>query len=160
MPRISLVVQISENRVIGKDNDLIWHIPEDLKRFRELTTGHPIIMGRKTYDSIGKPLPNRTNIVITQQEGFEIPGCTVVYSLGEALVKAREIDQSEIFIIGGGQIYEQSIGIADRLYITVVHTQAVGDTYFPEYSQFTKEVGREEGVTEGEIPYTRLTLEK
>ncbi len=144
MPKISLITQISENKVIGKDNTLIWRISEDLKRFQELTTGHVIIMGRKTYESIGKPLPDRTNVIITRQKGYKVPGCIVVHSLDEALSKAREIEDSEIFIIGGGQIYEQSIGLADRVYLTVVHTQATGDTFFPDYSAFSKEINREE----------------
>src|ERR1700730_5600347 len=106
---ISAIVAMSENRVIGQNNQLPWHLPADLKHFKELTTGHPIIMGRKTYASIGKPLPNRTNIVITRDEQFKAPGCVLVHSLAAAIKAAAQEDTEEMFIIGGADIFRQSL---------------------------------------------------
>jgi len=125
---INIIVAHSLNNVIGKDNKLIWKQSDDLKRFKELTTGKTVVMGRKTYDSIGKPLPNRRNIVITRQN-IEISGCEVVHSLEEAI----KLD-SEIFILGGGEIYQKSIILADRIFLTKIHAEIEGDTYFPEIS--------------------------
>ena len=127
---ISIIVAASRNNVIGKDNQLIWRLSADLKRFKALTTGHTIIMGRKTFDSIGKPLPNRTSVIITRQEGYKQDGCIVVHSLEEALEAVK--DQEKVFIIGGGTIYKEAIDKADELYLTLVHHEFEGDTYFPE----------------------------
>ncbi len=127
---ISIIVAASQNNVIGKDNQLIWRLSADLKRFKALTTGHHIIMGRKTFDSIGKPLPNRTSIIITRQEDYKAEGCIVVNSLEEALTKVPA-DQ-EAFIIGGGTIYKEAIDKADKLYLTMVHGKFDGDTFFPK----------------------------
>ena len=137
-PIISIIAAIGSNHELGKDNKLLWHIPQDLKRFRQLTTGHPIIMGRTTFESIGKPLPNRINIIITHNKNFKAKGCIVCYSLEDALDIARNCDQDEIFIIGGGQIYEQAIEFADRLYLTIVEGTFAADTFFPDYSRFKK----------------------
>jgi dihydrofolate reductase len=136
--KICLVVAMAENRVIGRNNDLPWKkIPEDMKHFVSLTMGRPIIMGRKTFESIRKPLPGRTNIVISRD--FKAPGITVVRSLPEAVVEARKIAardrQKEVMIIGGGQIYEQAMSFADRIYLTVVHQDYEGDTFFPKYKK-------------------------
>lgn len=140
---ITIIVAKSENNVIGNDNQLIWHLPADLKHFKMLTSGHPIIMGRRTYDSIGKPLPNRTNIVITRNEEWSSEGTTRADSLQEAIEMAKEID-SEIFIIGGGTVYEQAMDWADVLEITEVHRSFEGDTFFPEIdTKIWKEVSRE-----------------
>ncbi|HSI91251.1 MAG TPA: dihydrofolate reductase, partial [Adhaeribacter sp.] len=128
---IALVVAMAENRVIGKNNQLIWHLPADLKHFKNLTTGHPIIMGRKTFESIGKPLPNRTNIIVTRQEDFSAEGCLVAHSLNEALMMAQQLD-SDIFVIGGAEIYRQAMFLADTIYLTEVHHSFDGDTFFPE----------------------------
>ncbi|MDQ2179881.1 dihydrofolate reductase [Marinifilum sp. D714] len=127
---IAIIVAASRNNVIGKDNQLIWRLSADLKRFKALTTGHTIIMGRKTFDSIGKPLPNRTSVIITRQEDYKQEGCVVVHSLEEALDAVK--DQEKVFIIGGGTIYEQAIDKADELYLTLVHKEFAGDTFFPE----------------------------
>tara|TARA_R110001583_G_scaffold39735_2_gene127233 strand:- start:35058 stop:35543 length:486 start_codon:yes stop_codon:yes gene_type:complete len=127
---ISIIVAASQNNVIGKDNQLIWRLSADLKRFKALTTGHHIIMGRKTFDSIGKPLPNRTSIIITRQADYKVEGCIVVNSLEEALAKVPA-DQ-EAFIIGGGTIYKEAIDKADKLYLTLVHKKFDGDTFFPK----------------------------
>ena len=128
---IALVVAMAENRVIGKDNQLIWHLPADLKHFKRLTTGHPIIMGRKTFEAIGKPLPNRTNIIITHQAGYKAEGCMVAHSLSEGLMMAQQMD-AEIFVIGGAEIYRQAMFLADTIYLTEVHHTFEGDTFFPE----------------------------
>jgi len=127
---ISIIVAASHNNVIGKDNQLIWRLSADLKRFKALTTGHHIIMGRKTFDSIGKPLPNRTSIIITHQTDYKAEGCIVVNSLEEALAKVPA-DQ-EAFVIGGGTIYKEAIDKADKLYLTLVHGKFDGDTFFPK----------------------------
>jgi dihydrofolate reductase len=129
---ISLIVAMAENRVIGGDNKLLWHIPEDLKRFKALTTGKPIIMGRKTYDSIGRPLPNRPNIVITRQAGWTAPGVTVVGSLEDAVKTAENMGSDEIMVIGGAQIYSQALQYATRVYLTHIHKAYDGDARFPE----------------------------
>ena len=133
LPIISAIVAMSENRVIGRNNQLPWHLPADLKHFKAITTGHPILMGRKTYESIGKPLPNRTNFVITRDASFQAPGCIVVTSLEAALQQAAELQAKELFIIGGAQIYQQAMPIIQRLYLTIVHQQFEGDAFFPEF---------------------------
>lgn len=139
---IHLVVAKSDNNVIGHDNQLIWHLPNDLKHFKEITTGHPIIMGRKTFESIGRILPNRTNIIITRNRNYSIENAKVAHSLNEALELAKEIDEN-IFIIGGGKIYEQAIDFADILEVTEVHENFEGDTYFPEIDlNVWKEISR------------------
>lgn len=160
MLKTSLIAAISKNGVIGKNNQLLWRVPDDMRRFKELTTGHPIIMGRKTYESIGKPLPNRANIIITRDKNYPAPGCIVTNSLDEAIEKATEFEGSEIFIIGGGEIYKEAIKLADKLYLTLIHEEKEGDTYFPDYSEFKKEIYREEKETDGGLKYTWLELEK
>ena len=125
---VKIIVAMSKNRVIGNNNELIWKLSSDLKRFKELTTGHPVVMGRKTYESIGRPLPNRRNIIITRNSEYEIEGCETVSSLEEALL----LTGSNCFIIGGGEIYKQSLELADKIYLTLVHHEFEGDTQFPE----------------------------
>jgi dihydrofolate reductase len=125
---VKIIVAMSNNRVIGNNNELIWRLSSDLKRFKELTTGHPVVMGRKTYESIGKPLPNRRNIIITRNLEYEVNGCEVVSSLEEALL----LTNNDCFIIGGGEIYKQSLEVADKIYLTLVHKDFEGDTTFPE----------------------------
>jgi dihydrofolate reductase len=138
---ISLVVAVSSNNVIGKNNQLIWHLPADLKHFKQITTGHTVFMGRKTFDSIRKPLPNRKNVVISRSV-TEIDGCEVAPSLEEALKLASE---EEVFIIGGAEIYRQALTIADRIYLTRIHHDFEGDTFFPEIdSQLWQETERED----------------
>ena len=127
---LSIIVAVSENGIIGLDNQLIWRLPDDLKRFKKLTLGHPMIMGRKTFESIGKPLPGRQSIIITRDEDFSFEGTIVVHSVQEAIEVAKKIETEEAFIIGGGDIYRQVQGNCDRLYITEVHTQTQGDTFF------------------------------
>lgn len=156
---ISIIAAISENRALGKDNKLIWHIPEDLKRFKKITSSHPVIMGRKTFESIGSPLPQRVNIVITKDSHYQADGCVVVHSLDEAIQKAQETTPSEIFIIGGGQIFTQAIGIVDKLYLTIVKGDHVADVFFPDYSAFKKIVYQQEASSNG-YTYTFIDLEK
>ncbi len=130
---IKTIVAVSSNNVIGKDNDLLWHLPDDFKRFKELTTGHYIVMGRKTFESFPKPLPNRTHVIITRQAGYKKEGCIVVSSLEKAFQVIP--DNEDTYIIGGGEIYKQSIDIIDVLEITRVHANFEGDTYFPEINE-------------------------
>ena len=126
-----LIAAASENNALGKDNDLVWHLPDDFKRFKALTSGHYIIMGRKTFESFPKPLPNRTHVIITRQNDYKVPeGCVVVNTLSKAIEVCPE--NEEIFIIGGGQIYNQSIEIADKIELTRVHTTVEADAFFPE----------------------------
>lgn len=161
---ISLIVAIDNKRGIGKDNKIPWNIPEDLKRFKKLTLGHAIIMGRKTFESIlsyiGKPLPNRTNIVVTRNPDFKANGIIITDSLEAALNKAKEIEKKEIFIIGGAEIFGQTIDIADRLYLTKVEGDYDCDTFFPKYeSSFTKVLYEENRESNG-IKYRFLDLER
>lgn len=143
-PIISAIFAMSENRVIGKDNKIPWYLPADFKHFKNITNGHPIIMGRKTYESIGRPLPNRTNIIITRDKTYKVDGCVVVNSLTAALDTAKSLDHEEIFIIGGAEIYKQSMKILNRLYLTIIHANIDGDTFLPElpdanWKEFSKE---------------------
>lgn len=158
-PRISIIAAVGQNRELGKKNELIWRISADLKRVKELTMGHPIIMGLRTYESIGRPLPGRTNIVLSF-EPVDIPGCVVVTSLDEALTKARQVETEEIFIFGGASVYQATIGVAERLYLTRIEaTDPDADAFFPDYSTFTN-ILSEETHPEHAPPYTWLTLER
>ena len=144
---ISIIAALAENRVIGVNNTLPWRLPNDLKHFRRLTTGHAIILGRKNYESIGKPLPERTNIVITRNRDFHADGCLIAHSLDEALALAS--NDPEIFIIGGAEIYRAALARADRLYLTRVHAAIAGDTYFPEFDETEwQEISRERHATD------------
>lgn len=159
-PRISIISAIAKkDRAIGKNNALLWHIPEDFKHFKELTSGHAIIMGENTYKSIGKPLPNRTNIILSLSSEFTPEGCMVVRSIEEAIAVAKQYETEEIFIIGGASIYKQFIPMADRLYLTLVDGEYEADTFFPEYDDFTKVVS-EEKMNNGEYVFTFVVLEK
>jgi len=160
---IKILVAFDENRVIGKNNTLIWHLPADLQRFKALTTGHVIIMGRKTYESIGKPLPNRTTIVITRQAEFNSEGIITVHSLGEAILKAKSISREDIYIVGGAEIYQLSLAHADQILVTQLHDIFDGDAYFPEIPMDAWEiVEREKGVTDekNKFQYSFLTYQK
>ena len=129
---ISLIAAVSKNNVIGSDNKLLWHLPADLKHFKAITSGHTVIMGRKTYESIGKPLPNRRNIIVTRQESFNAPGCDLAPNLQEAVDMCS--NKEEVFIIGGGEIYKQAIHAADKIYLTRIYKEFEGDTRFPDFS--------------------------
>lgn len=130
---ITLIAAAAENNALGKDNRMIWHLPDDFKRFKQLTTGHHIIMGRKTLESMNGPLPNRTNVVITRQADYVYEGCVIVHSLDEALAACPQ--NEEVFIIGGGEIYNQSINKADKIELTRVHTTMEADAFFPEINE-------------------------
>ncbi len=127
---ISLVVAVAENGVIGKDNRLLWRLSADLQRFRRLTSGHCILMGRKTYESIGKPLPNRTSLIVSRDENLKIEGCEVFNEVAKAIDYAKQQNETELFIIGGGDIFTQTIDLATTIYITEVKVALEGDTYF------------------------------
>lgn len=133
--RLSILVAMARNRVIGQDNRLPWHLSADLKHFKSLTTGHIIIMGRKTYESIGRPLPGRTNIVITRQKNFKAIGATIVHSVENALQACKQVStlNQEHFIIGGAEIFQQTLKICQRMYITEIQRDFEGDTFFPEF---------------------------
>jgi dihydrofolate reductase len=130
--KISLIAAIAQNHVIGRKNDLPWHLPDDFAFFKRKTSHHPIIMGRKSLESLGKPLPNRTNIVITRNADFKAAGVTTVHTLDDAINEARSINQDEIFIIGGAEVYTMSLPVATTLYLTEIHRAYDGDAYFPE----------------------------
>ncbi len=127
----ALVVAASTNNAIGKDNKLLWHLPNDLKFFKNTTWGFPVIMGRKTFEAVNKPLPGRTNIVITRKDDWKAEGVINAVDLEDAMVKARETNANQIFIIGGGEIYQQSMAFGDTIYLTRVHAVLDGDTFFP-----------------------------
>ena len=133
MPEISIIVAVSTNNVIGAKGDLPWRLADDLKHFKSVTMGKPIVMGRKTWDSIGRPLPGRQNIVVTRQPGFVAEGCDVVASVEAAIAAAGNVD--ELMVIGGSQIYELALPLADRLYLTRVHADVAGDAHFPDVDE-------------------------
>lgn len=149
---ITIIAAAATNNALGKDNDLIWHLSDDLKRFKRLTSGHAIIMGRKTFESFPKALPNRTNIIITRDTTYAVENATVTHSINEALLFAK--DDPQPFIIGGGEIYAQSMGIADRIELTRVHHVFEADTFFPEIDfNIWKEVAREDHFKDEKHPY-------
>jgi dihydrofolate reductase len=129
---ISSIVAVAKNNVIGKDNDMPWHLPADLAYFKKTTQGHHIILGRKNFEAIGRPLPKRTNVIVTRNKAFACSNCEVVYSVEEAMDVAKTNKESEAFIIGGGTIYEQSKAYWQRLYLTEIDLEVEGDVYFPE----------------------------
>ena len=137
---ISAIVAVSENNVIGRDGHLPWHLSQDLKRFKAITTGHSIILGRKNYEDIGRPLPNRTNYVLTRNKVFQAPGCIVCSSLEEAIEAAKAAGETECFIIGGAAVYREAMPLVGKLYFTRVLSQVDGDVFFPEWGDgFVKE---------------------
>lgn len=156
--RLSVIAALARNRVIGRDNDLPWHLPEDLKRFRALTMGHHIVMGRKTYESLGRLLPGRTTVVVTRNPSYEVPGAIVVNSLEQAVQACG--DDPEIFLIGGAELYQQSLALAERLYLTEIDAEFEGDAYFPEFSpEEWRETAREPHVSAEGLPFSYVTYE-
>ncbi|GAB3226368.1 dihydrofolate reductase [Hymenobacter seoulensis] len=158
----ALVVAVAENGVIGGDNRLLWHLPLDLKHFKQLTQGHPVVMGRRTYESIGRPLPNRTNIVITKQQDWQTEGCTTAHSVLQALEHALTLDEN-VFIIGGGEVYRQALPAADTVYLTEVHHSFDGDITFPELTSTEwREESRErhEPDEKHAYPFSFVTLRR
>lgn len=161
-PMLSAVIAMAENRVIGKNNQLPWRLPADLKHFKAITIGHAVLMGRKTYESIGKPLPQRTNIVLTRNPRFVAPGCLVVTSSEEAIQYAKS-ENKEIFIIGGAEIYQQLLPEIQRIHLTLIHHHFAGDTYFPELNPHEwQEVENISHASDQEnaYAYSFLTLER
>lgn len=163
-PVVSAIAAIGKGRVLGKENKLLWHIPEDLKRFKEITRDHPVIMGRKTFESIlgytGKPLPERTNIVVTRDAAWRHEGVLAVQSIEAAIEKGKEMDAEEVFIIGGAQIYETALPYTDKLYLTLIDAEAEGDSFFPPYeTEFTKKIFEEEHESNG-LHYTWVDLQR
>lgn len=156
---ISMICAVGKNLAIGRDNKLIWALPNDLKHFRNITAGHTVIMGDRTFESIGRPLPNRKNIVVTLQENYQAPGCVVRNSLEEVLSEYKS-NKEEVFIIGGATIYKLSLPYADKLYLTLVDDAPEdADAFFPDYVEFTKEISREEREENG-IKYAFIELIK
>lgn len=160
--KFSLIVALAENRVIGIDNKLPWYLPNDLKYFKQVTMGKTIVMGRKTYESIGKPLPGRTNIIITRQVGYQAPNANDSVKVVASLEAARELAESialingqdETMIIGGAEIYSQALTLVDRMYLTEVHAEVEGDAFFPTFDRSAwQEVAREDFAAEGPNPY-------
>ena len=167
-PCVSIVAAIGRNRELGRGNELLWHIPEDFRRFKALTLGHPVILGRKTFESIlaslGKPLPERTNIVVTREPTWQAEDVVVAHSLEDALEKAEnppaDGGPEEVFVIGGAQIYEQALPYVDRLYLTLIADDKEADTFFPPYEHlFTKKLSEEKREWNG-LNYTWINLEK
>jgi len=159
---ISIIAAIGKNRELGKDNKLLWHISDDFKRFKKLTSGHVVIMGRKTFESIGKPLLNRINIVVTRNRSWTPLGCTVCYSLEEAIEEAKKNLPAgrQVFIIGGAEIYKQGLKYADKLYLTLVDKEFPdADAFFPDYSEFKKVVFEENHIS-GDIKFKFINLTK
>jgi dihydrofolate reductase len=146
---ISLIAAMAENRVIGHNNKMPWKLPSDRKRFHEITKGHYVIMGRKTFESIGHPLPGRKNIILTRQRNYTAEGCIIVHDLDSAFAACRGAD--EVFVCGGGEVFQKTISLADRIYLTIVHTVVEGDTMFPDIPADFKEVERKEVLDA--IPY-------
>ena len=161
--KLALIVAMASNRTIGRDNELPWRLPEDLKYFKSVTMGKPIVMGRKTFDSIGRPLPGRLNIVITRNAEWQHLGVKTASSLQKAVAIAVETQPKirEVMVIGGAEIYRAAIELADRLYITRVQAQVEGDAFFPEYDEAAwREVSRQEPEVQGETPYFFQVLER
>jgi dihydrofolate reductase len=159
--RLIAIVAMSENRVIGKDNQLLWHLPADLQRFKQITMGNPILMGRKTHESIGRALPGRCNVVITRDVNFEATGCVVANSIETAL-QAVEYSE-EAFVIGGAELYAQMLPRTQRIYLTIVHREFMGDTYFPEMQPNEwRESDRVVHEADGKNPYafSFITLDR
>ncbi|KAA0965875.1 dihydrofolate reductase [Sporosarcina sp. ANT_H38] len=157
---ISLLVAHGPDRVIGLNNELPWHIPEDLAYFKKMSMGKAMVMGRKTFESIGRPLPGRLSIIVTRNEAYTAEGAVVVHTLKEAVIKAEEYSK-EVMIIGGAEIFRETLGIADRLYITYIQKEYEGDTFFPSYGPEWELVSTsEDHFTEDEIPYSFLVYEK
>lgn len=159
MPILSVIAAMARNRVIGIDNTLPWHLPEDLKRFKALTLGHHILMGRRTHESIGRPLPGRVTVILTRDPGYHVEGCISAHSLDEAMAACG--DDAEVFCVGGAQLYAQALPRAQRLYLTEIHAEYAGDARFPAFSAAQwREVVREPHVTAEGLAYDFVTYHR
>lgn len=159
-PQVSIIAAIGEGRELGKNNKLLWHFPEDMKYFKEKTQGHVVIMGRKTYESIGRLLPQRTNIIISRNPDLKIEGTIIAHSLEEALDIAKKKEKEEIFIIGGAQIYREALPIVDKLYLTLVRGNYEADVFFPEYQSLFPKVLSKKEIPESRLIFLELAKEK
>ncbi len=160
--KISIIVAAAENGVIGKDNQLLWKLSSDLKRFKHITTGHYILLGRKTFESIGKPLPNRTSLIISRNFKCDFENCFVFATINDAIVYSAQNNQDEIFVIGGGEIYKQIMPLTNTIHLTIVHTEIDGDTYF-EYDDSNWKVLHTEFIPKdekNEFDSTYVVLER
>lgn len=160
--KISIVVAAAENGVIGKDNQLLWKLSSDLKRFKNITTGHYILMGRKTFESIGKPLPNRTSLIISRNFECDFENCYVFKTISDAIIYAAQQGQEEIFVVGGGEIYKQTMTLVNTIHLTIVHTEIEGDTHF-EYDDSNWKVLHSEFIPKdekNEFDSTYIVLER
>lgn len=159
MVKLSVIVAIAKDGVIGVNNTLPWHLPEDLKRFKALTMGHHIIMGRKTYDSLGRLLPGRTTVIVTRNADYQIEGALIANSLEQAIAMCHNDD--EVFLIGGAELYQTGLGLADKLYITEIDLAVAGDAHFPQLpvGQW-KETTRETHVSEKGLKFNYVTYER
>ena len=159
MSNLSLIVAIAKNGVIGKDNTLPWHLPEDLKRFRALTTGHHIIMGRKTYESLGRLLPGRTTVIVTRNRDYHVEGALIAHSLADAAALCKA--DPEAFIIGGAELYQQAFEVANKLYLTQIDLDVQGDAHFPEFDKGEwQETSHEAHTSAQGLAFSYITLEK
>lgn len=158
IPQLSVIAAIAHNRVIGRENALPWHLPEDLKHFKALTMGHPIVMGRKTYESLGRLLPGRTTVIVSRNRNYAVPGALIVESLQQALAVCRH--EQEIFIIGGAELYKEALPMADRLYLTEIDADFEGDAYFPDFAPGRwREVSRQPHVGASGLPFSYVQYE-
>ena len=156
---LSIIVALAKNRAIGINNTLPWHLPEDLKRFKQLTMGHHIIMGRKTYESLGRLLPGRQTVIVTRNLDYQVAGALVVHSLQEAM-QVSETD-SEAFVIGGAELYQQAIGLADKLYLTQIDQTFAGDAFFPEFDMREWRLLEQQiHTSEGGLPFQYLSYQR
>ena len=152
--KISQIVAVSENNTIGKDNDLIWRLPADLKFFKNTTTGHHMLLGRKNYDSIGRPLPNRVSLIVTRDTSYSAEGAEVFHSIDDAIQFARDAGETELFIVGGAEIYNQTLPLIDKIYFTEVHQSFEGDCFYDELDKSDwAEVSREYHEADAKNPY-------
>ena len=157
--RVSIIVAMARNQVIGIDNTLPWHLPEDLKHFKALTMGHHMIMGRKTYESIGRPLPGRTTVIVSRDPDYRVAGCVTASSLDAALAACG--DDPEVFFVGGANLYAQALPYAQRLYLTEIQREVAGDAYFPEFDRSAWcETASDCHVSEAGLAYCFLTLDR
>ena len=155
MTQLSIIVAIANNQVIGINNTLPWHLPEDLKRFRALTTGHHIIMGRKTYESLGRLLPGRTTVIVTRNKDYQLEGALIAHSLEDAVALCQNDD--EVFLIGGAELYQDGLKLADKLYITEVDLTVDGDAFFPEFDlNLWQETSREAHTSAQGLPFSYI----
>src|SRR3990167_3943942 len=162
-PIISAIAAMTEHRVIGKGNKMPWHLPADLKHFKTITNGHQVLMGRKTYESIGNPLPNRTNIILTRDHKYSAPDCIILNDAESAVSLATELDMDEIFVIGGAEIYRQLMPQIQRVYLTIVHHDFEGDAFFPELKMDEwQEISRERNTADekNKFDYSFVVMER